>query len=227
MGHDTGMRTLYHTPLNAACRLARMALSEKGIEAELNIEKVWEPRDAFLAINPAGEVPVLMDDGVSICDALVICEYVQDLVPDPDLLGATVLDRAETRRLMVWFHHKFGREVTDNLVGEKLVKRMLRQGTPRTDAIRAGAKAIHYHLDYIEYLTDQRKWLAGEKLSFADLCAAAHLSCVDYLGDVPWEDHPGAKDWYARLKSRPSFRPFLQESLPGVPAPKHYADLDF
>ncbi len=221
------MRVLYHTLLNASCRLARLAVAEKGLEVELRLEKVWEQRSEFLDINPAGEVPVLIDDGVSICDALVICEYVQDLVPEPDLLGAEILDRAETRRLLVWFNHKFAREVTDNLVGEKLIKRMLRQGTPRTESIRYGSQRIHYHLDYIEYLTDRRRWLAGEKLSFADLCAAAHLSCVDYLGDVPWDDHPGAKDWYARVKSRPSFRPFLLESLPGVPPPKHYADLDF
>jgi glutathione S-transferase len=221
------MRILFHTPFNAACRLARLATAEKGLDFELRVEKVWEKRADFLDINPAGDVPVLVDDGVSVCDALVICEYVQDLVPEPDLLGSTILDRAETRRLLVWFNTTFGREVTDNLVGEKLVKRILRQGTPRTEAIRFGAQRIHYHLDYIEFLVDRRRWLAGEKLTFADLCAAAHLSCVDYLGDVPWEDHPGAKEWYARIKSRPSFRPFLMESLPGVAPPKHYADLDF
>ncbi|WP_445680272.1 glutathione S-transferase family protein [Radicibacter daui] len=222
------MPTLFHFPLNAASRLVRLALAEKGIEAELKVEKTWERRTEFLTINPAGEVPVLVEDGgAAIADAQVICEFLQETRADPDMLGPTAIDRAETRRLMVWFLQKFAREVTDNLVGEKLLKRYLRLGTPRTDAIRAGGQNIHYHLDYIAFLTDRRNWLAGDKLSFADLAAAAHLSCVDYLGDVPWEKHPGAKDWYARVKSRPSFRPLLQESLAGTPPPKHYADLDF
>jgi glutathione S-transferase len=82
-------------------------------------------------------------------------------------------------------------------------------------------------LDYIGYLTEQRRWIAGDELTLADITAAAHLSCVDYLGDVPWSDHPNAKDWYARIKSRPSFRPLLGDHIPGAPPPPHYADLDF
>ena len=70
-------------------------------------------------------------------------------------------------------------------------------------------------------------WLAGDDFSLADIAAAAHISCVDYLGDVPWSDYPGAHDWYARVKSRPSFRPLLADHIPGLPPPKHYADLDF
>jgi glutathione S-transferase len=112
-------------------------------------------------------------------------------------------------------------------VGEKIMKRFLRAGTPDSRAIRAGKTNVHTHLDYIGWLTERRNWLAGEALSVADIAAAAHLSCLDYLGDVPWEDHPAAKDWYARIKSRPSFRPILADHLPGEPPPKHYADLDF
>jgi glutathione S-transferase len=123
----------------------------------------------------------------------------------------------------VKFHH----EVTANLVDEKIMKRFLGLGEPDSGAIRAGNKNIHYHLDYIGYLTERRRWIAGDELSLADLAAAAHLSCVDYLGDVPWDDHLPAKDWYARIKSRPSFRSLLGDHIPGAPPPKHYADLDF
>ena len=57
--------------------------------------------------------------------------------------------------------------------------------------------------------------------------AAAHLSTVDYLGDVPWKEHEEAKDWYARVKSRPSFRALLEDNVPGAPPQRHYANLDF
>jgi len=74
---------------------------------------------------------------------------------------------------------------------------------------------------------ERRRWLAGENFSLADITAAAHLSTLDYLGDVPWDNHEPAKEWYARIKSRPSFRPLLADHIPGAPPPKHYADLDF
>ena len=136
-------------------------------------------------------------------------------------------ERAETRRLTAWFDNKFNAEVTENLVGEKLIKRYLGWGYPHAPAIRAGLQNIHYHLDYIAYLAERRNWLAGDDFSMADISAGAHLSAIDYLGDVPWDEHPEARLWYSRIKSRRSFRPLLSDALPGNPPPPHYADLDF
>lgn len=222
------MLTLHHLWLSPASRTVRLVLAEKRLDFGLVIEKVWERRPAFLAMNPAGEVPVLTDgDGLALAGARAICEYLDEVHPEPPLIGADPAARAETRRLVSWFDEKFAREVSDNLVGEKVMKRFLGLGEPDTEAIRAGLANINTHLAYIGWLVERRNWLAGETLSLADLTAAAHLSAVDYLGNVPWDDHARAKEWYARLKSRPSFRPLLKDSIPGLAPPKHYADLDF
>jgi glutathione S-transferase len=222
------MRTLYHLWLSPFSRKIRIVLAEKGLPFDLVLEKVWERRDEFLALNPAGEVPVLVDiDGTVLAESQAIAEYIDEAYPERPLIGPDTLARAETRRLVAWFDIKFNAEVTNNLVGEKLMKRVLRVGEPDAAAIRAGLANIHYHLDYIAYLAERRRWLAGDHFSLADIAAAAHLSSVDYIGDVPWSDHPGAKDWFARLKSRPSFRPLLADHVPGAPPPQHYADLDF
>ncbi len=222
------MRVLYHLPLDAACRQTRIHLAEKGLDCELCTEKVWERRKGFLTLSPAGEIPVLVDeDGSVVPGTRVISEYLEDAYPEPPLLGRAALDRAEVRRLVEWFAVKFQHEVTRNLVDEKIMKRFLGLGHPNASAIRAGLKNIHYHLDYIAWRAERRRWLAGDSLSLADVAAAAQLSSVDYLGDVPWEGHPEAKDWYVRLKSRPSLRPLLKDNIAGVPPPKHYADLDF
>ncbi len=203
-------------------------MAEKGLKFDLRIEKPWERREAFLARNPAGEVPVLIDENdVVLADGQAICEYLEEIYPDEPLLPKDAVERAETRRLIGWFDRKFYVEVTENLVEEKIMKRLTRSGTPNTAAIRAGHHNIHYHLEYITYLVERRSWLAGNDFTLADIAAAAQLSSVDYLGDVPWEQHPTAKIWYARAKSRPSFRPILADNLPGMPAPPHYADLDF
>lgn len=222
------MRRLYHHPLSAASRLARIVLAEKGVPFDAVLEKPWEWRHDFLALNPAGELPVLEEaDGVIAAGAWTVLEYLEEAYPNHPLLPREVAGRAETRRLTEWFLIKFNREVTDNLVGEKLLRRLSGEGQPHAGAIRAGLANIHYHLDYIAYLAERRAYLAGDHLSLADLAAAAQLSTVDYLGDVPWESAPEAKEWYARMKSRPSVRAVLADVIPGCPPPRHYVDLDF
>ncbi len=222
------MRTLYHIFLSSHCRKVRVVLKEKRLDFELKVEKVWERRAEFLALNPAGQVPVLVEeDGTILCDSGVISEYLEEVHPEPMLIGPTPQMRAEVRRLSAWFDHKFSSEVTQNLVGEKMMKRFLGLGQPNSDAIRAGIQNIRYHLDYVSYLTERRNWLAGDDFSLADIAAGAQISTVDYIGDVPWDQHPRAREWYARLKSRPSFRPLLADHIPGAPPPAHYADLDF
>jgi len=222
------MRTLYHLWLSPFSRKIRLVLKEKTLDFEMAVERIWERRPEFLALNPAGEVPVLVEpDGTTLSDATAISEYLEEIYPERPLMGATPIERAETRRLVAWFDVKFNREVTVNLVEEKITKRFLGLGQPNSQAIRAGCQNIKHHLDYIAYLMDRRSYLAGDSFGLADITAAAHLSSVDYLGDVPWEQHDGAKEWYARVKSRPSFRPLLADHIPGVAPPKHYADLDF
>ncbi|MCW8836011.1 MAG: glutathione S-transferase family protein [Rhodospirillales bacterium] len=222
------MRTLYHLWLSPTSRKVRIVLGEKKIAFDMKVEPVWERRRDFLALNPAGEVPVLVEpDGSAISDATAICEYLEAIAPEPGLFGASPREGAEVRRLVAWFDRKFDHEVTENLVGEKIMKRFLGMGEPDSRAIRAGQTNLRTHMEYITYLSERRRWLAGEAMSLADISAAAHLSTADYLGDVPWDDFPEARSWYARIKSRPSFRPILEDYIPGAPPVKHYKDLDF
>lgn len=222
------MRTLYHLWLHPFSRKVRLALAEKRLDFDLKIEKIWERRTEFLALNPAGDVPVLIEpDGVTLANSQVICEYLEEVYPEIDLLGKDPAQRAETRRLVFWFDVKFNREVTDNLVGEKLMKRFLKLGEPHAPSIRAGKANVHYHLDYIGFLTEKRNWLAGESFSLADIAAAAHVSAIDYIGDIPWDEYRAAREWYARVKSRSSFRPLLEDRIPGFAPAVHYANVDF
>jgi glutathione S-transferase len=225
------MYRLYHHPLDPLCRKLRLLLAEKEIACETISEDVWERRPEFLLLNPAGEVPVLVAvEGGSeriFADSTAIAEYLEEMQPRPTLIGTTPEDRAEVRRLVGWFERKFYDEVGRCLVDEKIFKRLAGRGGPDSTLLRAGYSNIHYHLDYIGYLSERRNWLAGAELTLADLAAAAQLSAVDYLGDVPWAQHPAAQDWYARLKSRPAFRGLLGDRLAGLPPARHYADLDF
>jgi glutathione S-transferase len=222
---------LYHHPLDPPSRRVRLALAEKAVMHDSVIEKPWDPSADFLALNPSGEVPVLTleqsGERQVLCDAQAICEYLDETHAAETLLGKDPINRAEVRRLISWFDRKFQTEVTLPLVGEKALKRLTGSGEPDSNTIRAGCHNIHGHLDYIAWLTERRNWLAGDAITFADLAAGAQLSIIDYLGDVPWDQHVLAKEWYARLKSRPSFRTLLGDHIAGFPPPRHYADLDF
>jgi glutathione S-transferase len=222
------MRHLHHFCLQPSSRMLRIALREKNLDFELVEERPGERREELLRLNPSGEVPVLVEpDGAAYADCQAIVEFLDETYPEPTLIGRNSSARAEVRRLVAWFDRKFDREVTSHLLDEKIMKRLVRSGQPNSNAIRTASANLHAHLEYIAWLADRRTWLGGDHFSLADIAASAHISIVDYLGDMPWEAHPGAKDWYARVKSRPSFRPLLADHLPGAPPPRHYADLDF
>jgi glutathione S-transferase len=221
------MNRLFHFPLSPFCRKVRLTLAEKRIEVELIEERYWEQGQDLLARNPAGKVPVLRLGDRVLSESQAICEYLDETVPDPSLIPRDPMKRYEVRRLCAWFDDKFHREVTTNLLYERLMKRVTKQGYPDGKAIREGANRIKYHLDYMAWLLEQRRWLAGDTMTLADFAAAAHLSCLDYASDVDWDRQAVVKDWYAKIKSRPSFRSLLADMVPGSPPPAHYADLDF
>lgn len=223
------MHRLYHLPLSPFCRKVRIVLAEKKLQAELIEERPWERRLDFLRLNPAGKVPVLVaKPSRVICESAAIVDYLESTMTEPELLPRDAVARAEVLRLVGWFDDKFNREVTENLLFERVTKRLAKLGYPDGACLKAGAQNIRVHLDYMSYLLEQHNWLAGPRMTIADITAAAHLSCLDYTDDVPWGDYPSVRDWYAVLKSRPSFRGLLADHLPGFPTPPaHYADLDF
>jgi glutathione S-transferase len=230
------MLTLFHHPLCPHSRFVRLALEELGLGVQLAEERVWERRKEFLALNPAGTTPVLLREGVPpVPGAAIIAEYLDETqggaVPQPRLLPTEPVKRIEVRRLMSWFNDKFFAEASGPLVMERVYKRFIPAadggGPPDTETMRAARSNIKYHMAYIGWLVRKRDWLAGDRLTYADLAAAAHLSAVDYLGDVPWDEDDTAKAWYARIKSRPSFRALLGETVAGLIPSSTYANLDF
>ncbi|WP_420568901.1 glutathione S-transferase family protein [Thalassovita sp.] len=221
------MAKLYHFPLSPFCRKVRLSLAEKRIEVELHDERYWEQDPDFLRRNPAGKVPVLRLDGMMMSESSAICEYLEEKYPDPVLMPRDIEGRYEVRRLVSWFDDKFHNEVTSKLLYERVNKKVMGRGFPDSGNVKAGAKAIKYHLDYMAWLLDQRRWLAGDVMTLADFAAAAHLSSLDYISDVDWNRHEVVKDWYAKIKSRPAFRSILADQIAGFPQPAHYADLDF
>lgn len=226
---------LYHYALCPASRAVRLALTECSIEVTFSEIKPWAPPREFMDINPAGTTPVLVWEGKTVSGAYPISEFLWDsfarekaTASRTQLWPRTPAERAEARRVSDWFCRKFDSEVSQFLLDEKIYKPMTGvKSSPDLTAIRASRANLRYHLSYISFLSEQRKWLGGDHLSFADFAAAGQVSVMDYLSEIAWSDFPEAKSWYSRIKSRPSFRPLLADRLPGFNPPDVYANLDF
>jgi glutathione S-transferase len=222
------MLEVYHHPLCPYSRKLRIVLNEKKISYELIIEKYWERRPEFLALNPAGDTPVIIkSDNITLAGNSSIFEYFEEIGTDKSLLGESPLERAKVRNYCDWFDNKFYYEVTKYLISEKFIKVLNQLGEPNSNAIRAAMKNIGYHLDYLGHILGENDYLGGEKITMADISAAAQLSVLDFIGDVPWERNRKVKHWYSLIKSRPSFRPLLLDKVPNVYPPSHYSNPDF
>lgn len=223
------MWQLYQFPLCPFSRKVRLLLGEKGIGYELVRESPWVRRDEFLDMNPSGQTPVMVDGtaGVTLIDSSAICEYFEETIEKAPMIAGTAANRAEIRRLVAWFDEKLYGEVVAPLLHERALKRIVHRASPDTRALRDAMKMANSHLDYIDYLLDHRRWIGGAVLSLADLTAAAHVSVADYLGGIDWRGHEQTREWYAGLKSRPSFRPLLSERMEIIGPPDHYDKVDF
>ena len=223
---------LHHFPLDPASRQVRLALGEKRLTFAEQPVRYWERPKSLTDLNPSGLTPVLVEtreaaQPLVLCENRAILEYLEEAYPETPLMGEGAAERAETRRLLQWFDRKFEFEAGGLILHEKMEKRVLGLGAPDLANLRQGREGLRTHLRYMESLLAEREWLAGRRLSLADFAAAAHLSVIDYFGDIAWTDFAGVRTWYMKLKSRPAFRPLLLDRWPGLSPAAHYDDLDF
>jgi len=219
------MRRLYHYPLDAFSRQIRVCLMECNIEHELFIEFPWNIQSSNYLQFPC-DFPTFVDvDGTAYHGWYAIVEHLNS--SGQSVFGNTEKEKAECRRLVSLFNELFYADVTRNIVYEKVIKRYSEHASPDSSAIRRGNNLMKQYLDYIEWLTDRRNWLAGDDFSFADIVTASHISCLDYVGNIEWEKFSIVKDWYVRIKSRPSFRGILHDRVQNITPPEYYQNLDF
>jgi glutathione S-transferase len=224
-------RVLFHFPFDPGSRTARLALGEARIAFDETVVRPWEADCPLADLNPSAMPPVLQVSetgrGLTLCEPAAILGWIEDQQKTPLLLPSDPAERAEARRLTAWFDRRFTDEVNAVLLHERMEKPLLRLGPPEARALRDGRAALREHLTMLEDLAAARDWLAGRRLSQADLVAAAHLSVLDYFGELAWKSQPALKLWYMKIKSRPCFRPLLADRFQGLAAAAHYADLDF
>ena len=223
------MTTLYHYPLCPFSRKVRLLLRERSIDPDLITETFWGKRKEFLKMNPSGDVPVLIIKKRKICGHYAITEFLEDELGK--ILPEDIDEKNECRRIMDWFDRKFHNEVLNIILHEKVERQFLSVdqggGLPRLNRIKVGIHNLNFHLNYLEKILSNRYCLVSDKPNTADFTAVAHISCLDYLGDIPWKRYPRVKEWYGKIKSRPSFRSLLTDQIMIIPPRGKYVSLDF
>lgn len=208
----------------------RFTLSEKRLDYEMVYETLWDPSEDLFEYSPSGLIPVLVDlNGFSVHGFSAIREYLEEVYPEVNLLGNNLQQKAESRKISDWFSFVFYSDVYYPIIREKILKRFAKNTdkTPDPACVRRASAKLVSHMEYISWLIDRRNWLAGKDFSTADITAGSFISVLDYLGFIPWNKYDLVKNWYVRIKSRPSFRNILNDNLSQIPPIKDYANLDF
>ena len=222
------MKKLYHYPICPLSRQIRVFFKELDVQFTMVKEDYWQRRKDFLVINPSGSLPVLQEPfGLTVAGIYPIIEYFNEKYPNFNFMDEDIDVRCEIRRLLDWFNYKFYHEVTKIIIDEKITRLMLRLGGPRTNIIRIAKSNLSHHLNYLSNILKTRSYAGSNTISCADIAASCHISVIDYFGEIHWDDWPYIRQWYSIVKSRPSFRPILQDQVAGFPPSPTYADLDF
>lgn len=213
------MRRLVHLLLSPRSRFARLMLAEKRLSF-----------DPVQAEDFAAHLPLLTDEDGTECTGLwAIVDHLEGNYPDHPFVPEDARARAETLRFVDWAMGTFQDSVTRKIVYEKASQRFTgaeARRAPDMVLIRDGRETLKSALGEIGAAAERNGYLATRECTLGDLAVAAHISALDYFGEIPWADYAAAAEWYMKMKSRPSFRPLLADRVPGQPPVSHYADLD-
>lgn len=225
------MYRLYNHPICPFSRKVKCHLLAKEVDFEVITENFWERRKEFIAMNPAGTIPVMFDNsnGFVVCGSANIIEYIEEKhIESRNLIGDSITKKAEVRRIQNWFDDKFYHEVSKHILMERYFNRYLPGvHSPNSEVLRVARHNLSIHLNYIRYLLETRKYLAGDMISVADYAAASQISSLDYFGDVNWQNHRDVQEWYSLIKSHRAFSEILKDKLPGINPPQWYSKIDF
>ena len=194
-------------------RRARMIIAEKGLNIDVvpvNLYRMEQLSPEFLSINPQGTLPVLeTDDGTYLTETVAICRYLEELHPEPALMGQAPLEKA---LVLNW----------NNIVeqgGFFAIAETLRNWSPgfrnrvfpgpvdypqMPELIERGRQRTEQFFDRIEKRLGETNWLAGDHYSLADISLLAVTDFAGWVEINPLENRPGLSRWYQQAAARPS-----------------------
>jgi glutathione S-transferase len=183
-------------------RKTRIALLEKGLQWEttwVDLTKGEQKKPEYLAINPVGKVPALIDDGIVVHDSTIINEYLEDKYPNPPLLPRDPAMRARARSF---------EDYADTYLAPSLFKIVINLRKPEAerdhDKIKEGESEVRNHFAFLDRELNGRQFFAGE-LSLGDISFVPPLANYERAGYKIGPEVPNLHAWWERMKARSSF----------------------
>ena len=202
-------------------------MEEHKISYQIQLENYWKPQKDFLQLNPAGHLPVLInEENFPFIGANACVEYLMDLKSRPDLFVDDYREKAEINRLVHWFDVVFKKEVFDPIIYEKVFSRIVDNITPNSENIRAALNNLDFHIQYLNYLLNNKKYFIKDEITSLDFLAGANFSILDYLGFLNLNSYENIREWYFKIKSRPSFKTLLKDQIVGLNPHENYKNID-
>ena len=230
------MLILHHAWRSSASRRVRLCLEEKGLSYEshtVDMAAMEHHSPEYLKINPNGVVPALIHDGKPLYESGTICEYLDEVFPDPPLRPVEAYDRATMRNwirhvderihnliIFNWRHHlqKTAQQWSDEELAEKLKNipskerqeswlRVARRPYTGEERDAARGKLVGL-LDKMEEALKPSGWLVGKAYSIADIAAAPFVKRIDEEiapDEMSAQKHPRVADWWTTIQARPAF----------------------
>jgi glutathione S-transferase len=222
---------LCHEVICPFSRKLRILLEEKNISFSLVLFDEWKKKSQALAHNSRARTPIFFDKDnyLFICEVSNIVEYIEEKWCKNSLLGEDLTQRVEVRRLQSWFDNKLYDDVTKHILQQRYYSIFgnQKEKIPSTQVISNATHNLSIHLRYISSLLENSNYIAGRKFSIADISAAAHISTLDYFGDIKWKNFEAVQSWYSLIKSKKSFSSILKDKIPGIIPASCYSKVDF
>ena len=231
------MIELYHNNISVCAQKVRLVLAEKAVPWEnrhIDLKRGDHLTAEFLKINPKGLVPVLVHDGEVIIESTLICEYLDDIFPDPPLKPESALQVA---RMRLWqkavdeglhaacgtisFAAIFAEQLREKLSKPEMEARLAKMPDPArrerqrqllelgiaAPFVKDAAKLHDKIVGEMEVALQEGPWLMGQQFTLADVVMAPYIERLDRLTlSGFWLSHrPRVGEWLHALKSRPAF----------------------
>jgi glutathione S-transferase len=200
------MRLYYH-PLSSNARRAVMAAVELGSPVELvlvDLPNREQRQPLFLALNPAGRVPVLQDGDVVLPESHAIMIYLAEKADGQTLYPSDVRARAQVHRWMFWCASHF-QPAIGVLNWERMVKGLLGLGAPDPAEVARGERLVQETAGLLDSHLASREWVAGRNMTLADIAIATPLMTAK-VANLPVAQFKHVQSWFERMQARESWQ---------------------
>jgi glutathione S-transferase len=198
---------LYHNPLSPNVRRVRLtaAVLELPLEEKvLDFSKGEHKNPEYLALNPNGAVPTLVDGDFVLTESRSIMQYLASKRPDSGLLPRDEAQRADVTRWQFWDATHFSPQL-GTLTFEKVLKVMMGLGEPNTVKIEEALSNFRRFAGVLDKRLEGKTYVVGNALTLADLTLASSLMYAQQT-EAPVAEFPNVQAWLSRITTLPAWK---------------------